>query len=153
MLHHPDCNTKPLIILGDPGAGKSLLCNMLAAKLLYQEYHVIIVTLRDARADDTIQQQIIDQIKRGLGANCSWYDISSSNLNKPLLIIFDGYDELLQSSGKAYSSYISDISDFQRTQLITSDLQVKCIITSRTVLIDKAYIPDGATILKLCDFD
>lgn len=153
MLRHPNCSTKPLVILGLPGAGKSLLCNMLASKILHNEYHVIIVKLRDACADDDITKQITNQIKGDLGADCSWYDISSAKLNKPLLVIFDGYDELLQSSGKTYSSYINNIAQFQRTQLITCDLQVRCIVTSRTVLIDKAHIPTETTILKLCDFD
>lgn len=153
VLRHPDSNTKPLVILGSPGAGKSLLCNMLAAKLLYQEYHVIIVTLRDARADDTIVQQISDQIKGEFGDCCSWYHISKAKLDKPMLIIFDGYDELLQSSGKPYSYYINKIADFQQLQLNTCAMQVKCIITSRITLIDKAYIPNGSVILKLCDFN
>lgn len=153
VLHHPESNTMPLIVLGVPGAGKSLLCNMLAAKLLYQEYHVIIVTLRDARADDTIVQQITDQINRMFGESCSWYDISKAKLDKPILIIFDGYDELLQSSGKTYSHYINKISEFQKLQLNTCNMQVKCIITSRITLIDKAYIPNGSIVLRLCDFD
>lgn len=153
VLHHPESNTMPLIVLGVPGAGKSLLCNMLAAKLLYQEYHVIVVTLRDARADDTIVQQITDQINRMFGESCSWYDISKAKLDKPILIIFDGYDELLQASGKTYSHYINKISEFQKLQLNTCNMQVKCIITSRITLIDKAYIPNGSIVLKLCDFD
>ena len=87
------------------------------------------------------------------GESCSWYDISKAKLDKPILIIFDGYDELLQSSGKTYSHYIYKISEFQKLQLNTCNMQVKCIITSRITLIDKAYIPNGPIVLRLCDFD
>lgn len=153
LLHHPDFDTKPLIILGHPGAGKTLLCNMLAAKLFHNEYHVIIVNLRNAHADDTIVQQITDQLKDEVDDRCSWYNILEAKLDKPLLIIFDGYDELLQSSGKTYSNYINTIAEFQKNQLIASNQLVRCVITSRITLIDKAYIPEGAAVLRLCDFN
>ncbi|RHV01512.1 ATP-binding protein [Clostridium sp. OM07-10AC] len=47
ILRHSVIGSLPLLILGHPGAGKSLLCNMLAARILHHEYHVIIVKLVD----------------------------------------------------------------------------------------------------------
>lgn len=153
VLRHPNSSKTPLIILGLPGAGKSLLCHMLAAQILYHEYHVIIVKLRDVIADDTIMSQIEQQIEGDIGKVCNWHDISKANLDKPCLIIFDGYDELLQASGRTYSNYIRKISEFQENELIIGKKPVKCIITSRITLIDKAYIPNQSIVLKLCDFD
>lgn len=86
---------------------------MLAAQILSAEYHVIIIKLRDTIAEDTIMKQIDAQIERDFGDNCIWNDIRSASLDKPILLIFDGYDELLQASGKTYSDYLNKIAEFQ----------------------------------------
>lgn len=152
-LRHSTTGKLPLLILGVPGAGKTLLCHMLAAQILSHEYHVLIIRLRDTVADDTITQQINEQIERDFANHCTWDDIADHAVSKPVLLIFDGYDELLQASGRTYANYLSNIVEFQRQQFITSGVQVKCILTSRTTLIDKASIPVGTTVIKLSDFD
>ena len=152
-LRHSAAGNLPLLILGVPGAGKTLLCHMLAAQILSHEYHVLIIRLRDAVADDTIAQQINEQIERDFANRCTWNDISDRAISKPLLLIFDGYDELLQASGRTYADYVNKISEFQRQQRVTSGIQVKCILTSRTTLIDKASIPRGTTVIRLSDFN
>lgn len=153
VLSHPTCGQRPLLILGHPGAGKTLLCYMLAAQILSAEYHVIIIRLRDVVAGDDITHQIDSQIARDLGDGCRWCDIRRANLNKPILLIFDGYDELLQASGKTHSNYLNDIANFQSNQFTIYHIFVRCIVTSRETLIDKASIPEASQVLRLCDFD
>lgn len=153
ILCHPQYGELPMLILGLPGAGKTLLCHMLAAQILSAEYYVIIIRLRDAVAEDTVMKQINAQIERDLGDNCSWNDLRKAPLDKPLLLIFDGYDELLQASGKTYSNYINKIAEFQAEQRSVYHVFVRCIITSRVTLIDKASIPRSSHILRLSDFD
>lgn len=153
ILCHPKYGDLPMLILGFPGAGKTLLCHMLAAQILSAEYYVIIIRLRDAIAEDTIMKQIDAQIEKDLGDNCTWNDLRSASLDKPLVLIFDGYDELLQASGKTYSNYINKIAEFQEQQKSIYHVVVRCIITSRVTLIDKASIPYSCHILRLCDFD
>lgn len=153
VLEHPDSLHRPVLILGHPGAGKSTLCNVLAANVLSREYHVIIVRLRDANADDTIAKQIEHQIERDLQLTLSWGDIVMASTDKPLLIIFDGYDELLQARGKVYANYIQQIAEFQESQCIARDKIVRCLVTSRFTLIGKASIPENSTVIRLCDFD
>ncbi len=152
-LRHPVIGELPLLILGHPGAGKSLLCNMLAAKILLREYHVIIIKLRDTVADETIAQQINQQIERDLSNQCKWNDIVESKLEKPILLIFDGYDELLQASGRTHSDYLKKIVEFQKDQRDINGIFIKCIITSRITLIDKALISDNTPVVRLLDFD
>lgn len=153
VLCHPTFGSLPLLILGLPGAGKTLLCHMLAAQILSSEYYVIIINLRDTLAEDTIMEQINAQIKRDLGDDCSWHDLRKTSLDKPLMLIFDGYDELLQATGKTYSDYLNKIAEFQLTQQTIYNVLVRCIVTSRVTLIDKASIPNNSQILRLCDFD
>ena len=152
-LHHSVTGSLPLLILGGPGAGKTLLCQMLAAQIFAQEYHVIIIHLRDTDAGQSVVQQINEQIERDFSNKCVWDDISDPSMSKPILLIFDGYDELLQASGRTYADYVTNIARFQKKQRDFFGVQVKCIITSRTTLIDKAYIPEGSVIMKLSDFD
>ena len=153
ILRHPKYGELPLLILGLPGAGKTLLCHMLAAQILFAEYHVIIIRLRDTVAEDTIVKQIGAQMERDLGDGCGWRDIRQAKLAKPVLLIFDGYDELLQASGKTYSDYLNKIAEFQAEQRSLYGVLVRCIVTSRVTLIDKASIPRDSQILRLCDFD
>lgn len=152
-LRHPILGQLPLLILGLPGAGKSLLCNMLAAKILLHEYHVIIIKLRDTVADETISQQISQQMSRDFTNACTWDDIAESGISKPVLLIFDGYDELLQASGRTHSDFIRKIYEFQKNQRNIYNIFVRCIVTSRTILIDKALIMENTPIIKLCDFN
>lgn len=74
-------------------------------------------------------------------------------MNKPILIIFDGYDELLQASGRSYSDYLQRIAEFQKQQKDIYGIFVKCIVTSRITLIDKALISNNSPVIMLSDFD
>lgn len=153
VLRHPYCGQEPLIILGHPGAGKSLLCKMLAAQVLCEDYHIIIIKLRDTDAADTIAEQISKQLHRDGDEGVTWNSLRSTVQDKPFLLLFDGYDELLQASGKTHSDYIFKIADFQHDQQETYGLTVRCVITSRITLIDKARIPEHCTVLRLLPFD
>ena len=73
--------------------------------------------------------------------------------DKPFLLIFDGYDELLQASGKTHSDYLNKIAEFQADHRSYYHSMVRCIVTSRETLIDKAAIPAGCPVLRLCEFD
>lgn len=152
-LRHSITGRLPLLILGVPGAGKTLLCHMLAAQILSHEYHVIIIRLRDIHAENTITQQINEQIEHDFANQCNWEEIVNNTSSTPILLIFDGYDELLQASGKTFADYVSKIKEFQESQWDTKGIQVKCILTSRITLIDKVSIPEGTTIIKLSKFD
>lgn len=153
VLQHPKYGEYPMLILGLPGAGKTLLCHMLAAQILSAEFYVIIIHLRDAIAENTIMKQIDAQIENDFGEDCKWSDLRRDISDKPFLLIFDGYDELLQASGKTHSDYLNKIVEFQTEQRAIYHKIVRCIVTSRETLIDKASIPARCPVLRLCDFD
>lgn len=153
-LRSPHLGTQPMLLLGDPGAGKTMLSHMLAARILNHEYHVIIVHLRDVVAEAEIYQQIDRALELSLdGTNCNWSDIRTAKLSKPILLIFDGYDELLQASGKTHRNYIEKIAEFQKNCIEIYKKTVRTIVTSRIILIDKAAIPEHTPVIRLDEFN
>lgn len=153
-LYSPDSVDYPLIILGHPGSGKSLLTKILSAQLMSNSYTVVRIPLRDINAEDGIDVLVEDQIKKltnrplaqGYGGFASQFN------EKPLIIILDGYDELLQAKGDVFSGYLEKVRMFQQDQK-SLKRPVRVIITSRVTLIDKARIPINSTILRLMEFD
>jgi hypothetical protein len=151
-LSSPHSCESPLIVLGQPGSGKSLLTEMLAARLAVSEYSPVRVELRDINPDADLQNQIEEQIRRSTGRDTNWAELVSTCNERPPLVILDGYDELLQASGKVFSTYLMAVSSFQkRERALGRPLRV--IITSRVTLIDKAEIPLSSTIVRLEEFD
>ena len=113
-LQSPYSAETPLLILGHPGSGKSLLTEILAANLAYPNFMTIRVQLRDINAELEPQAQIEQQINRDTGRVVNWVDLTSGSVNPPL-IIFDGYDELLQASGKVHADYLERVRSFPGT--------------------------------------
>ncbi|MCB0510091.1 MAG: ATP-binding protein, partial [Bacteroidetes bacterium] len=149
----PYSTLTPLIILGHPGSGKSLLTNILSARLISPLYTPIRVELRDVNADTSITAQIEEQIYKNTTRRVSWADLTDRFRNKPALVLLDGYDELLQASGKVFSGYLLDVQKFQQNETAIGREPVRTIVTSRITLIDKAEIPIGATVIRLLEFD
>ncbi|GIH07589.1 hypothetical protein Rhe02_56560 [Rhizocola hellebori] len=141
----------PLLVLGHPGSGKSLLTEMLAATL-GEQYHPIRIELRDADADADLQDQIELRIRHLTGYDVNWASYAEALAVTPPVIILDGYDELLQASGRVFSNYLNKVQSFQRREALHGR-PVRVIVTSRITLIDKAAVPIGSTVVRLLDFD
>ncbi len=142
----------PLLVLGHPGSGKSLFTEMMAARLATPDYHPVRIALRDVDAESEIQDLIERQIKLDTGYELNWATFAKQLRESPPVIILDGYDELLQASGKVFGNYLDRIRSFQRREAVQGR-PVRVIVTSRVTLIDKATVPLGATVIQLSDFD
>ena len=154
-LHSLDSIDYPLIILGQPGSGKSLLTLVLSAQLMSEAYTVIRIPLREVNAEDGIDVLVEDHIKKMTNrplAMQGYGGFAAQFKEKPLTIILDGYDELLQAKGDVFSGYLEKVRTFQQDQKMMNR-PIRIIVTSRITLIDKARIPENATILRLLEFD
>lgn len=153
-LYCPDSINYPLIILGHPGSGKSLLTKVLSAQLMSKSFTVIRVPLREVNADVSIDLLVEEQIKKVTNRPLQngYGGFAQQFKEKPLLIILDGYDELLQAKGDVFAGYLEKARIFQNDQK-QLNRPVQIIVTSRITLIDKAIVPMGSTVLRLLEFN
>ena len=153
-LSLPQSVEYPLIVLGLPGSGKSILTKVLSAQLMESVYTVIRIPLRDINANDDIHVVISEQITKNIQRPLKdgYAGFAEHFIDQPLFIIFDGYDELLQVKGDIFNGYISKIHEFQKEQNALGR-PVRVMVTSRITLIDKVKIPKNSVIVNLEAFD
>ena len=152
-LESPYSVQTPLLILGHPGSGKSLLTEVLAGHLAYPTYTTVRIKLRDVDPDPSLLTQLKAQIQEDTGGrSVEWADFAEGLSMCPPVVILDGYDELLQATGKVFASYLDEVRQFQHQQAVQRR-PVRVIVTSRLTLIDKAAVPLGTTVVKLEEFD
>ena len=142
----------PLVLLGQPGSGKSILTRILAARLSTAGFMPVRVELRLA-ADETDLQILIElAIRRATGETAQWPEITETAHRVLPVVIFDGFDELLQATGVMQNDFLLRIQEFQeREARLGKSLAV--IVTSRTAVTDRARFPHGATAIRLEPFD
>lgn len=146
-----DAIRMPLLLLGHPGAGKSMITKVLAAHLPPESYTVVRVPLRAVGADESV----LDQVQHGLDISTNrragWAELAHENASVLRVVLLDGLDELLQASNTDRSSYLQEIVRFQQVEA-EQGCPVAVLVTSRTVVTDRVDIPVGSTIVKLEPF-
>jgi hypothetical protein len=142
----------PLVVLGQPGSGKSVLTKVLAARLPEGDFLPVRVELRSVPADTTVQDQIEHAIRQATGERIDWPALARSARGALPVVFLDGFDELLQATGVRRSDYLSQVSEFQRRE---SELgrPVAMIVTSRIAVADRARFPEGSAALRLEPFN
>lgn len=151
----PESTERLLLILGEPGSGKSLLTKVLTARLSSANNVVVRIPLRTQMMEDSIDRIVCNQIQVDGDASepvPSFKWIAEEFSGTPITLIFDGFDEVQQATGLAYQRFLTDLKGFQTT-CFENDRAVRIVITSRRTLIDKAQIPNGTLVMKLEEFD
>jgi energy-coupling factor transporter ATP-binding protein EcfA2 len=148
----PDATRVPMLLLGHPGAGKSMLVKLLAGRLPADGYTVVRVPLRRVGA----RAPVIDQIRTALdltthGRVREWWQLAERAGDTVRVVLLDGLDELLQASQHDRSGYLQEVTEFQRVEA-EQGTPVVVLVTSRTVVADRVTIPDGTTVVKLDPF-
>ena len=141
----------PLVVLGEPGSGKSKLTEVLAARLCDSNFLPIRVELREVAAESLISEQIEQAILNGPGEHVYWQDLLAAAEEALPVVLLDGFDELLQAAGSNRYDYLEQVQEFQRKQ---SDMRrpVAVIVTSRIVVADRVRFPRGSLCLRLRPF-
>ncbi|WDZ93086.1 NACHT domain-containing NTPase [Nocardiopsis sp. HUAS JQ3] len=150
-LVHPIATEVPTVILGHPGAGKSKFTEMLAASLPDSDFLPIRVELRSVQPNSPIHVQIEEGLAATLHTRVSWRELTESADGALPVIILDGFDELLQATGVDRSDYLERVQEFQHQQEALGQ-PTAVIVTSRTVVADRARFPDGSMVMRLEPF-
>jgi len=132
----------PLVILGQPGSGKSVLTKILAARLPARDFLPVRVELREVPADTDLQSQIEYAVRDATGESLGWPALARTAGDALPVVLLDGFDELLQATGIGQTDYLEQIVRFQEREA-DGDRPVAVFITSRTVVADRARIPTG----------
>ena len=148
----PIATSLPLLILGHPGAGKSMLMRLLAARLAETGHPAVRVDLRHVPADAPIYRQISAALGRTLNRDIEWAEMTDRTTGEHPVVILDGFDELIQSSAVNRSDYLEQIVEFQRTESNRGH-PVTVVVTSRTHVAHRTRIPIGSCIVRLEPFD
>ncbi|GIE90632.1 hypothetical protein SAMN06264365_12146 [Actinoplanes regularis] len=151
-LTSPQATRAPLLVLGQPGSGKSVLTRVLAARLPAADFLPIRVILRDAPAADDVQDQIEHAIRQATGERVEWPALARAAGDAMPVIMLDGFDELLQAVGVSQTDYLVKVARFQRREA-EQGRPVAVIVTSRTAVADRARAPEQTVALRLEPFD
>ncbi len=151
-LTGPDATAAPLVVLGQPGCGKSMLTRVLAASLPPEEFLAVRVELRSVAADAPVQDQIEAAVYDTIGERPGWPELVRSAAGAQPVVLLDGFDELLQASGANRADYLEQVRDFQRREA-DRGRPVAVLVTTRIVVADRARVPEGSVVLRLGPFD
>lgn len=150
----PEATELPLVVLGHPGAGKSLLTKVLAARVPAALFPPVRVELRRVNSNAPLGQQIEEALSALTNGHLSWRDVTmaAANVGAVPVLLLDGFDELLQSTGLNQSDYLERVREFQQS---ASDLKrpVAVVVTSRTAVAHQMRFPMGCPVIKLEGFD
>ena len=156
-LSHVQSVSCLMLILGDPGSGKSRLTEIISAMPNVNTELVVRIPLRKywnligkREIEDIICKQIEQDGNYKPIKSFQW--LVGEKPQYPSTIIFDGYDEIQQATGSSYSDFLTNLSTFQESCLEKGQ-PVRIIITSRKALIDKVDIPIGTLVVNLLPFD
>jgi hypothetical protein len=147
-----DAAQVPLMLLGQPGAGKSVFTQMLAAELDPRDYLVVRVELRAVPFDAGVQKQIERALEDLTGRTLPWPELVDDAGDAQSVIILDGFDELLQASEVSHFDVLEKIQEFQEREA-SLGRPVAVLVTSRTAVANQVRYPDGTVVVRLEEFD
>ncbi|MFJ9173861.1 NACHT domain-containing protein [Streptomyces sp. NPDC102360] len=155
LLGH-QATQSPLLILGHPGSGKSLLMRLIAARLPQSEFSCLHIELRHVPVELDLQEQLEWAVHRSTGSLMPWPDALPSG-EVIRVVLLDGLDELIQAgAGRLDMSrqwrYLKNIEQLQLREYELGR-PVVFVVTSRTVVADQVLAPLTATVLRLEPFD
>ncbi|WUJ70766.1 NACHT domain-containing protein [Kribbella soli] len=143
-----------IVILGSPGAGKSMLLRHLALRYASQDvsteqtrFPVYLELHRLAGTDpdvDTLLKHLIAQFARDEFPNAARF-VRQSLRSGTLLILLDGLDEVSSAERGQVAQAINDFMDtFERCPVV---------LTCRTAAFRDAYLYEEARVLAVSDFE
>ncbi|WP_285786867.1 ATP-binding protein [Micromonospora sp. NBRC 101691] len=151
-LTSPAATRAPLLVLGQPGSGKSVLTRVLAAQLPPADFLAVRVPLREVTAEADLQDQIEQAIRYDTGERLDWPALVRSAGDALPVVLLDGFDELLQATGVTQTDYLQRVARFQLREA-EQGRPAAVLVTTRTSVADRAKPPPETVALRLEPFD
>jgi CRP-like cAMP-binding protein len=149
----PEATRMPLLLVGDPGAGKSLLSKVIAARLPAAAYTAVRVPLRRALTRELLEVQVDQALRNATNGKLdSWRRLTELSADTSLVLILDGLDEMPGTSPAGRDDYLQEVMDFQRHEA-ERHRPIVAMVTARTLVADRVDIPPGTTVVKLDMFN
>jgi hypothetical protein len=149
-LADPESTRRSLIILGHPGAGKTLLTEVVASRVPPEAYTTVLVKLKSVDANAELHRQLESAIETAVRESVSWGRLCRES-SKTKVLIFDGLDELIQATGVTQSDFIEKVADFQEMEWRSGHAVIP-IVTSRLLVMDRVRVPLSSVIVRLESF-
>ncbi|CAM4245194.1 NACHT domain-containing NTPase [Kibdelosporangium persicum] len=151
-LTSPKAATHPLVVLGDPGSGKSLLTKVLAARLPASDFLTVRVELRTVPTEADLLEQIEHGLRSAVHEDLCFAELCRSAADSLPVLLLDGFDELLQATGVNQTNYLHRIERFQREHLELGR-PIAVVVTSRITVSSGMQIPPDTDVLRLTPFN
>lgn len=146
-----DALSAPLLVLGDPGSGKSVFTEMLAARLPASDFAVVRIELRSTPADADLRRQIEHGLHVLLDERVDWAEFSRSTGGAVPVVILDGLDELMQATGVSQARYLMVVEEFQQ-KLLAKNRPAVFVVTSRLSVCAGLELPEHTQVVRLLPF-
>ncbi|WP_053734388.1 NACHT domain-containing NTPase [Nocardia sp. NRRL S-836] len=150
-LTSPKAVSHPLVVLGDPGSGKSLLTKVLAARLPASDFLTVRVELRSVAAEADLRRQIDQGLSLALHEDVSFAAMARAAGDALPVVLLDGFDELLQATGVSQTDFLHRVQTFQRDHADAGH-PVAVVVTSRISVAGGMQIPLDTDVLRLAPF-
>jgi NACHT conflict system protein len=153
-LASPAAAELPLVVVGHPGAGKSQLSKVVAARLPEDRFVPVRVELGQTDRPGSVHEQIEDAIHKTALRRCDWGVFSDEAVRDRVMpvVFLDGLDELPHAPGEDQSKYLGRVKQFQQDEL-DQDRPVAVIVTTRMVIASDLAFPRDCAVVKLEPFD
>lgn len=146
-----DALNAPLLVLGDPGSGKSVFTEMLAARLPESDFAVVRIELRKTPVDADLVRQVEHGLHELLDERVDWAEFSRDTGAAVPVVILDGLDELMQATGVSQTRYLMVIAEFQR-KLLAKQRPAVFVVTSRLSVCAGLELPEWSHVVRLLPF-
>ncbi len=139
-------------VVGGPGSGKSTLATMLAADLAGDPLlQPLLIRLRDVSPERDVFDEITRVLREmplpdGVGAGLAQVFSRAPRL----VLLLDGYDELIQASRTGLGSFFLRLQNLLRDQRVQG---IVCFGRDTVFSRDDTSIPEDATVVSLLPFD
>lgn len=151
-LTNPQATRTPLMVMGQPGSGKSMLTKVLAARLPATDFFAVRVPLRELDTDADPQANIEQAVRAATGESLPWRKLAAAAGDATPVILVDGFDELLQATGQTHADYLEKWAEFQLREA-DLDRPVVVLVTTRMSMAHRARAPKGMSTVLLEPFD